>query len=329
MGIRMTEPAAELMGNETEWHEALRMAAEWSVRLGEAPGDEQLAAEFDRWLARETLHREAWEHTGRVSRLIAQTRGVALLSEAKTPRRRFRGGAGAAAALAAAAMIALVAGPRIMRHALADYVTGPAQARSISLEDGSTVALAPDSALSVSYAGSRRHAVLLSGEAYFEIAHDPARPFTVQARDSRVTVLGTGFDVRLGSASADVAVRHGRVRVDRTGERGKTAALLGAGQWSRVLADGTEDRGETSPGTVGSWSATRLVAIDRPLSEVIEDARRYYSGAIVLADAGLGARSVTGSYDMSDPASAIETMVQPHGGKVRRLTRWLLIVSAS
>ena len=86
----------------------------------------------------------------------------------------------------------------------------------VTLADGSTVSLRPGSRLHYPrrFAGPERR-VELSGEAFFEVAHDAAHPFRVLTAQLGITVLGTSFTVRAypGQAEAAVMVRTGRVRV--------------------------------------------------------------------------------------------------------------------
>src|SRR3546814_8527999 len=65
---------------------------------------------------------------------------------------------------------------------------------------------------------------------------------------------------------------------------------------------------------------------DVPLSEGIDQLRRYYSGAIVLTSSELGDRRVTGVFDVDDPEEALRLMVRQHGATVRSVTPWLMIV---
>jgi ferric-dicitrate binding protein FerR (iron transport regulator) len=87
---------------------------------------------------------------------------------------------------------------------------------SLALADGSTVVLQPGSSLRYPgrFTGTQR-LVTLSGEAFFEVAHDTTRPFRVLTAQLTTTVLGTSFTVRAlpGSADAVVMVRTGRVKV--------------------------------------------------------------------------------------------------------------------
>ncbi|WP_343528926.1 FecR family protein [Sphingomonas sp.] len=328
---KAVEPVSAYQG--PDWDRAIEAAAEWSIRLDEEPDDQPLRRAFDVWIAEHPLHRDAWTHVVRTTELIVRTNGLAFLptGEASShhtlhrrpswPVRRVF------AAAAAVIALTLLSAPQLAKWLSAEHRTGTAEQRTVTLADGSIVRLAPRSAVSVDYAADERRVSLLSGEAYFDVRPNPSRPFRVSARGTTVTVLGTGFDVRLGGEGQEVAVKHGRVQV-LGGGTSATPQLLTAGQWLRVPSSGTLVRGAMAPGSVGAWSNRNLVAIDRPLAEVLADVRRYYDGWIVLTDDRLGAAAVTGSYDMTDPATAISYIVQPHGGVVRQISPWLIVISA-
>jgi ferric-dicitrate binding protein FerR (iron transport regulator) len=86
----------------------------------------------------------------------------------------------------------------------------------VQLADGSSVNLNPGS--KVSYPAnfkSEKREVYLSGEAFFDIAKDPSRPFFVYSNEVITKVLGTSFTVRsyAGEKEVSVAVKTGRVAV--------------------------------------------------------------------------------------------------------------------
>jgi transmembrane sensor len=322
---------------DQEQARALREAVDWSILLDDDAGDDDLQARFQRWLDADPAHRQAWQRTSDVSTRI---RAAAAQAPATAPatvaapalpasRPRRRAWRRALLASAAAAAVAWLVAPQLLLQVRADYVTGAGEQRTLALADGSTIRLAPGSAVRVAYAGVERRVELLAGEAFFEVVHDPQRPFRVDSDAVRVTVLGTGFDVRLDPSGGEVAVRHGRVRVDAAAGMPALRSVLEAGQWARLDRSGGSEQGRTVPSLVGSWSARRLSAVDRPLAAVLADLGRYYRGQIVLVDPALGRRRVTGIFDVDDPAHAAQLMVRPHGGVVRRLTPWLLVVSRS
>jgi ferric-dicitrate binding protein FerR (iron transport regulator) len=90
---------------------------------------------------------------------------------------------------------------------------------TIELPDGSRVKLNADSKLRYTkkFASDVRE-VILEGEAFFEVEHDPARPFIVRTGDISTTVLGTSFNVRAYAKSdaTEVAVVTGNVKVKST-----------------------------------------------------------------------------------------------------------------
>lgn len=75
--------------------------------------------------------------------------------------------------------------------------TGLGEIDTIALKDGSMVILNANSQLSypTSFQGSERRVQLLSGEAYFSVAHDSKKPFIVEQGPSVVKVLGTKFNL--------------------------------------------------------------------------------------------------------------------------------------
>ncbi|MDE1150403.1 MAG: FecR domain-containing protein [Azospirillaceae bacterium] len=314
-----------------------RAAAEWFILLREDPDDAALRVRFDAWLAAEAAHAAAWADMDETARIIATAPPERRTYEVPGPGDGLpwrRGGPQGAAnprrrrvMAAAAAVIALVliARPMIALRLAADHISGVGQVETVMLADGSTVELGPDSAIAIDYGQGGRRVRLLAGQAMFEVRPDPARPFRVTAGDVTTTVLGTGFDVRMIGDETSVAVRHGRVRVE--GAAG--ASELGAGDWVRIGPDVAMASGVEAPELVGGWRSGKVAVRNRPIAEAIAEIRPWYHGEIVLADRALGAMPVTGTYDFRDPARSLNLIVSPYGGRVVRITPWLMIVTAA
>jgi transmembrane sensor len=76
------------------------------------------------------------------------------------------------------------------------------------LADGSNVRLAPGSAVAFDDRGAERRVRLLRGTTWFDIVHDPRRPFRVATGGITTTVLGTAFEVRRDSGTGvDISVK--------------------------------------------------------------------------------------------------------------------------
>ncbi|MBT1686258.1 FecR family protein [Dawidia soli] len=83
------------------------------------------------------------------------------------------------------------------------------------LTDNTAVTLNHGSELRYSSApGAFMREVTLKGEAYFDVAHDPTRPFIIHANGVTVKVLGTAFNVRAYTGQPEVRVTVVRGLVD-------------------------------------------------------------------------------------------------------------------
>lgn len=97
------------------------------------------------------------------------------------------------------------------------FSTKVGEVSHIKLDDGSEVSLNTDSTIRVTMLKEERQIELLSGEAFFDVAKDANRPFTVATEEQQITVLGTAFNVRQREDEnvLKVAVIEGRVAVQR------------------------------------------------------------------------------------------------------------------
>lgn len=173
--------------------------------------------------------------------------------------------------------------------------TAIAQTRVLNLADGSRVTLGPSSRIATRIDAKGRSVTLLSGEAFFEVAHDSSRPLWVEAGDTRIQVVGTKFDVNRASGRVSVSVLEGVVRVHEPApllgksavrvlratqmvETADSASLFSAPPSTAITVD---------PVPAGDWRNGRLTYIDTRLGDVVDDLNRYYAPGVKLADPGL------------------------------------------
>jgi transmembrane sensor len=233
----------------------------------------------------------------------------------------------AAVAFALAASIALLLLPGLVQRWTADATTRTAEIRALHLPDGSTVTLGPESAIDIAFDDHRRLVRLLAGRAFFEVAPDASHPFVVHARDVDTIVTGTAFDVRLAEDGVEVAVQQGHVRVEDGNAAPPVLESLNAGDWVQVGQDGAVSRLQRPAAQATAWQQGQLVAIDRPVGDVVDELRTCFDGRIVLLDSALAARHVTGVYDLRNPAAGLRALAAAHGAKVTAVTDWILVVS--
>ncbi len=88
-----------------------------------------------------------------------------------------------------------VAGNSPSRVAMDRYITRVGEQKVLTLKDGSKVTLNTGSELLVNLTEQERWVRLERGEAFFEVAGDPSRPFNVYLNNYSVSVLGTAFNI--------------------------------------------------------------------------------------------------------------------------------------
>jgi len=215
-----------------------------------------------------------------------------------------------AASIAALLMMPQIQGTAPNVQPELKVATAVAETRTLSLDDGSRVTVGAHSGVDVAYAPEARRVTLNSGQAYFEVAHDPTRPFIVLAGNAEIRVTGTKFDVTRIGDDVRVSVREGRVEVRRLSASAATPEqVLIAGQRSVLVADAGFRPAQPVAVPAGEWRTGRLYYADAPLSEILADAQRYSAVRIRVADDRVANMRLTASFradDMNHFVSDIE-----------------------
>jgi len=156
-----------------------------------------------------------------------------------------------------------------------------------TLSDGSMVALNQHSSLSTAFSKKHRR-IRMRGEAYFEVAKNPEKPFVIEVAQVEVTVIGTRFNVdnRSDSTKVIVSVEEGKVKV----QIGRQIIFLNAGEQATIDCSNEQIiRSKLLPsGNVKAWFDRKFVFDDVPLSEVIPILENAYNVKIELKNKDLG-----------------------------------------
>jgi transmembrane sensor len=188
------------------------------------------------------------------------------------------------------------------------YSTAIAEVRRVALEDGSAIVLGGNSVVEVTLRSDRRDALLLQGQAFFEISPDPDKPFTGDAGSASLTVLGTAFDVRRGPGETTVSVVSGTVSVRSAAAVARK--VLTAGQ--RLAVD---EAGRIGPlqrfeaAEVLGWQELRFFFEDARLEDLVADLNRYSQPPIALADDGLRDINVSASFHLDQSDAMLASLV--------------------
>ncbi len=290
-------------------------AADWIARRngGFTPAAQ---AEFDAWLTRDPRHAQAfatmertWTHLNEprhAGESDARWTEIQNLRRLRSRRRRLTW-----SALGMAAAIALMATSSFRPPTAPAPTPDSATTRPIirTLDDGSKVAVRPGAAIEVNFSPDFRRVRLVRGEALFSVAKDTTRPFIVQVGVIEVRAVGTEFSVGQGANAITVVVTEGRIAVARgdtvpTTSANESAAPIFAVAGERVVV--SEPAASNPPPAVVTpltarqlasalaWRGQRLEFSDTPLAEALELVNRGQSVKLVLAEAALGQRTLTG-----------------------------------
>lgn len=294
-------------------------AADWLFRNREAGRTAADEAAFQQWLDRDPENARAYEAAGRLmgeARMAIES-DPALRDLQIRPRSVTKPVLGSLLALfVAGALFLLFDGPMRLQ---ADRIAGTDEMPVVALEDGSTVQLNASSAIAHDFDADRRTVRLLRGQAFFEVARDPDRPFTVEAGDVRVTALGTAFDVRLGSNETDVTVTHNAVMVEFAADPHGSLRLEEGEQAGYDHATHARTIGAADSMLALAWRRGQLVVDNAPLSYVVEEMSRHFSGRIVIATAEVAGRRVSGTMTVSDTDAALAFIERALGVRTNRV----------
>ena len=211
-------------------------------------------------------------------------------------------------AVAATVLLAIGVGAWLVQQGPESVAVAEAEIVRWEAPDGSTITLRPHSRLVRLDDGAR--AYRLEGEAFFSVARDPARPFTVEAGAGTVRVLGTRFDVSTWGGQTAVFVEEGRVEV----RSAASDLVLGAGEAATVGDAGVRAVANPRADTFLDWQRGELVFERESVGRVADEIAQHFGIDIVLpGDAA--AESVSGVIVLDDVAQTLGDLGTILGGR--------------
>ena len=300
-------------------------ACHWIARLRSDTVSEEDQQAFALWLAANPAHRKAmdamldlWDDLG-VVRFMPVDEEESAPDSVHASRRRWLG---TGLALAASVCLALLFAPQLgLQPEPTQYRTGIGERLSVTLEDGSSIQLNTDTALSVTFDHRQRDLKLQRGEAYFEVAHDTQRPFVVEAGNLEVRALGTAFNIQLEGEQSLVTVTEGVVRVterDAPASRPARSALLYGSQALSGDGEGLSDPRRIEPSRELAWRDGKLIAEEMRLADLVDELSRYHPQRVFVAEPEIAQRTISGVFKLEDLDGIL--LALEHTAGVRSIT---------
>lgn len=338
-----------------------REAADWLARLDSDKALEPIEKEaLSEWLARSPVHREALHN-------LNGFWGNNILTELMVPlgrhdsrsklmpywgRRNFVFGSFATAVFCILALTAIstlrFSEPVFENNGL--FVTAVGQQKILILDDGSQIQLNTNSQVEVEYGDQYRNIRLLQGEAYFDVAENPDRPFRVYAGSGRVQAIGTAFTVQIAPAGVKVLVTEGRIALASLGgtildetlmkdldkdpfvhTQSRELTTLDAGEsvfmsmedhvyLSQLgIAEDIEIVDESELSRLQSWREGLLVFSGESLEQVVAEISRYTTLSIEIVEPDLKGLQIGGRFRVGDIDNMFAALEANFGIEVDRV----------
>ncbi|MEJ1961306.1 MAG: FecR domain-containing protein [Gammaproteobacteria bacterium] len=361
-------------------------AAAWHDRVHREKVAEDTRSEFARWLAESPGNRAAYEEIDRTwAKLksaaydpqILALRHEAALRLTRRTSRRVRPLVWVTAAVilivvgtGLATLSERSSGGRSLVAAMSDvfhprtdgrYATATGERLTVTLQDGSQLTLNTQTELQVAFTPEERKVHLVRGQALFEVAKDPGRPFVVTAHNRRFVAVGTAFDVRLAGTRIELTMVEGTVRVERTANAGAiansvppaTPASTGrssvgaadapvealpraalpmisvtAGEQLTVDDNSHDHVRSTDAERVTSWRRGQVIFENTRLADAIAELNRYSETKIELADPALADLRLSGGFATGRPTVFVEAVTSYFPVQVVRSDDRAVILSA-
>lgn len=291
-------------------------AAAWISRLNADDRTTAVDAACREWLDADPRHRDAFEVANRmwessatlpISLVARIGRPYSLTTEQARPPRNADRSRRTRWLVAASVAVTMLAATLLYTQRPQILATQTGQQLTLPLEDGSRLTLNTDTRIRVRFSKEARRIDLQSGEALFDVAKDPARPFIVRAGEREIRAFGTEFVVRYDAQQTTVTLVNGKVSVSedvtsRTGENAQVppATILHPGE--RVTIGPRHQKVVDRPAldTVTAWRKGEIVFENTPLSTAIEEMNRYSTRKLRLGAGAIAQIPVSGLFRSGD-----------------------------
>jgi transmembrane sensor len=290
-----------------------REASAWIERrdMGEWCADTQ--SQFDDWMNRDLANSIAY---WRLEAAWNRTERMAALRPIETPRltrptigQAPRNGLKFAAALGLFVIVgAICAGAvyYVSRPTYQTFATTLGGREVLTLRDGSVIELNASTTIRLYDRSGERRVALEKGEAYFNIRHDAAHPFTVTSGNHRITDLGTKFSVRTEKGKLRVALMEGRAEVGNLNSA--KPVVLVPGEVAIATADSIsvarKPMRELSDAL--GWRRGQIIFYHTTLADAVAELNRYNRKQLVIADAATARLTINGAF----PTNGIDAFTQ-------------------
>ena len=323
-------------------------ASLWLTKLDSGDFSEQSKIELKNWLAADTKHQEAL--TAMIDVWDDLDESLALFNDDKLSKNIsfYDLLTPVIKPLLMAASICFVCIFVFLNSTLTTqkntYATQVGEQLQTTFDDGSVIHLNTDSRIETEFSANKRLIKLVQGEALFDVAHDSNRPFIVYAGDRLVQAIGTKFVVNLHPDNVEVLVTEGKVLMSETSFDQPLASVKEINTTTIKKDDVFITREQKVSASIGqapklsaiktasverslAWLEGKIIFKDEKLVDVITQVNRYIDQEILLNDATLKEKRISGRINLGDSEALIEALTLSFDIKLQRIGNTKILLS--
>ena len=181
------------------------------------------------------------------------------------------------------------------------------QKLTVHLSDGTKVRLNANSTIRYKkYFDENSRVIELDGEAFFDVAKDPNRPFMVYSGDYLTTAIGTEFNVKRNGGNAEVALLSGLVSVEGLKETGEKNYLT-PGKMVVYSEESTSVMTFDYDEVIG-WKDDILLLHDLTLEEALSPINEFYGADFIVSDSVVANKRISAAFENQDLDQFIQTL---------------------
>jgi len=198
---------------------------------------------------------------------------------------------------------------------LNEYYANPGQVKSIVLADGTKVWLNSRSLLIASEPFTKENReVMLFGEGYFEVEHNPAQPFVVKTPAFRTKVLGTHFNISAypDDKKQEISLYEGSIELSGFQSAKKSLYVKPGEKVFYSQADDTFNVITTDLGKPAQWRDGILRFYDEDFGTIAKKLERKFQTKIIFTDPKVGNLHFTANFEGESLMKILDLLQEAH-----------------
>lgn len=186
------------------------------------------------------------------------------------------------------------------------------QIETVTLDDGSTVTLRPNSSLYALAINSSEHTYRLEGEAFFEVTHREERMFSVEGGNGKVSVLGTRFDLSTWGGETQVYLEEGSINFENLITN--ASIVLQPGQSAKIDSSKSINTAVSSSNEFTDWMNRELIFANKTSEYVFNELEQEFNITITAPDSIL-ATTLSGGLSITTVQQSLSDLSLVLGGE--------------